>query len=147
VRRRDFIKVIAASTVVWPLASLAQQSAMPVIGFLSFRSANESARVEAAFREGLAEIGYSEGRNVHIAFRWAEGQTERLPALAADLECAPCGSAIGSHQLAYFSPRSPSAVIGCSVERHENSPAENWFNYTPGNKAGRPAGPISLVAR
>ena len=58
---------------------------MPVIGFLSFRSANESASAEAAFREGLSEIGYSEGRNVHIAFRWAEGQTERLPGLAADL--------------------------------------------------------------
>jgi ABC-type uncharacterized transport system substrate-binding protein len=85
VRRRDFIKVIAASTVVWPLAAHAQQSAMPVIGFLSFRSANESARMEAAFREGLSEIGYGEGRNVHIAFRWAEGQTARLPALAADL--------------------------------------------------------------
>jgi putative tryptophan/tyrosine transport system substrate-binding protein len=85
VRRRDFIKVIAGSPVVWPLAARAQQPAMPVIGFLSFRSANESAGAEAAFREGLSEIGYSEGRNVHIAFRWAEGQTERLPVLAADL--------------------------------------------------------------
>ena len=84
-RRRDFIKGIAGSTVAWPLAAGAQQSAMPVIGFLSFRSANESAGVEAAFREGLSEIGYSEGRNVHIAFRWAEGQKERLPGLAADL--------------------------------------------------------------
>jgi putative ABC transport system substrate-binding protein len=85
VRRRDFIKVIAGSTAVWPLVARAQQPAMPVIGFLSFRSANESAAAEAAFREGLSEIGYSEGRNVHIAFRWAEGQTERLPGLAADL--------------------------------------------------------------
>ena len=84
-RRRDFIKVIAGSTAVWPLVARAQQPAMPVIGFLSFRSANESAGAEAAFREGLSEIGYSEGRNVHIAFRWAEGQTERLPGLAADL--------------------------------------------------------------
>jgi putative tryptophan/tyrosine transport system substrate-binding protein len=58
---------------------------IPVIGFLSFRSANESANSEAAFREGLSEIGYSDGRNVHIAFRWAEGQKDRLPVLVTDL--------------------------------------------------------------
>jgi putative tryptophan/tyrosine transport system substrate-binding protein len=58
---------------------------IPVIGFLSFRSANESADSEAAFREGLSEIGHSEGRSVHIAFRWAEGKKDRLPVLAADL--------------------------------------------------------------
>jgi putative ABC transport system substrate-binding protein len=84
-RRRDLIKGIAGSAAAWPLAAVAQQSAIPVIGFLSFRSANESASSEAAFREGLSEIGYSEGRDVHIAFRWAEGQKDRLPALAADL--------------------------------------------------------------
>ena len=84
-RRRDFIKVTVGSAAAWPVTARAQQPAMPVIGFLSFRSANESAGAEAAFREGLSEIGYSEGRNVHIAFRWAEGQTERLPGLAADL--------------------------------------------------------------
>src|SRR5262249_39678503 len=83
--RREFIRFFSSTVVAWPLAAHAQQSAMPVIGFLSFRSANESAGLGAAFREGLSEIGYSEGRNVHIAFRWAEGQTKRLPALAADL--------------------------------------------------------------
>jgi len=85
VRRRDFIRGIAGSAAAWPLTARAQQPSIPVIGFLSFRSANESAGTEAAFREGLSEIGYSEGRSVHIAFRWAEGQKDRLPALAADL--------------------------------------------------------------
>jgi len=85
VRRRDFIRGIAGSAAAWPLTARAQQPSIPVIGFLSFRSANESAGTEAAFREGLSEIGYSEGRSVHIAFRWAEGQKERLRALAADL--------------------------------------------------------------
>jgi putative tryptophan/tyrosine transport system substrate-binding protein len=84
-RRRDFVKGIAGSALGGPPAAFAQQSAIPVIGFLSFRSANESAGSEAAFREGLSEIGYSEGRSVHIAFRWAEGKMDRLPVLAADL--------------------------------------------------------------
>jgi len=84
-RRRDLIKGIAGSAAAWPFAAIAQQPAIPVIGFLSFRSANESAGSEAAFRQGLSEIGYSEGRSVHIAFRWAEGQRDRLRALAADL--------------------------------------------------------------
>ena len=84
-RRRDFIRGVAGSAAAWPLTARAQQPSIPVIGFLSFRSANESAGTEAAFREGLSEIGYSEGRSVHIAFRWAEGQKDRLPALAADL--------------------------------------------------------------
>ena len=85
-RRRELIKGIAGSAATtWPLAAVAQQSAIPVVGFLSFRSANESANSEAAFREGLSEIGYSDGRNVHIAFRWAEGQKDRLPVLASDL--------------------------------------------------------------
>ena len=65
-RRRDLIKGIGGSAAAWPFAAVAQQPSIPVIGFLSFRSANESANSEAAFREGLSEIGYSEGRSVHI---------------------------------------------------------------------------------
>jgi hypothetical protein len=78
-RRRDLVKGIVGSAATWPVVAVAQQSAIPVIGFLSFRSANESADSEAGFRQGLSEIGYSEGRSVYIAFRWAEGQKDRLP--------------------------------------------------------------------
>jgi putative ABC transport system substrate-binding protein len=85
VRRRDFIKGIAGATVVWPLAARAQQLAMPMIGFLSGVSPGPFAQRLAAFRQGLNETGAIEGRNVAIEYRWAEGQYDRLPALATDL--------------------------------------------------------------
>jgi putative tryptophan/tyrosine transport system substrate-binding protein len=84
-RRRDFIKAVAGSSVAWSLAARAQQPAMPVIGFLSSRAPGESANVVATFRQGLHEAGFVEGQNVLIAFRWAEGRYDQLPALAAEL--------------------------------------------------------------
>src|SRR6516225_7879100 len=83
--RRKFLATLLGGAAAWPLAARAQQPAVPVVGFLSVRSPGESASVEAAFRQGLREQGYVEGQNLHIAFRWAEGHYERLPALAANL--------------------------------------------------------------
>lgn len=84
-RRRAFIKLIGGSTVAWPLTARAQQPAMPVIGFLSSRSANDSALQVAAFRQALGEAGYVEGQNVAIDYRWAEGQYDRLRGMAEHL--------------------------------------------------------------
>jgi len=83
-RRRNFIQGVAASAA-WPIAARAQQPAMPVIGFLNTRTPENATNLVAAFRRGLAQIGFVEGQNVTIEYRWAFGQYDQLPAMATEL--------------------------------------------------------------
>jgi putative tryptophan/tyrosine transport system substrate-binding protein len=92
-RRREFIAFVGSAATAWPLAARAEQSVMPVIGFLNSASPQQWESNVGGFRAGLKETGYIDGQNVAIEFRWAEGNYDRLPGLAADLVRPQSGGA------------------------------------------------------
>jgi putative tryptophan/tyrosine transport system substrate-binding protein len=88
-RRRDFINLVGGAAAAWPLAAHAQQAATPVVGYVSGSSAAERAPLLTAFRKGLGEVGYTEGRNVMLEYRFAEGKYDQIPGLVMDLVRRP----------------------------------------------------------
>jgi putative ABC transport system substrate-binding protein len=95
-RRRDFIAGIAGSAAAWPVAARTEQGAMPVVGFVRSDLAADAMHLVAAFRGGLAEAGFIEGRNVAVEYRWAENHPDRLPALVAELLRLPAAVVVGN---------------------------------------------------
>src|SRR6516164_4319461 len=97
-RRRHFITLLGGAAAAWPLAAHAQQPAMPVIGFLHIASPGAYVRVVAAFRRGLAESDFAEGRNITVEYRWGEGELDRMASLLADLLRHQVSVIVGSLQ-------------------------------------------------
>jgi ABC-type uncharacterized transport system substrate-binding protein len=137
-RRRKFITLLGGAAVAWPLASRAQHPAMPVVGWMSGRSPEDSTHLVAAFHQGLREAGFVEGQNVSIEYRWARGQYEKLPTLAAELVSRGVAVLVGVAGAAIAAKQATSTipiVFGMGADSIKAGLVES-FNRPGGNATG-----------
>jgi putative tryptophan/tyrosine transport system substrate-binding protein len=150
VNRREFITVLGGTAVAWPLAALAQLPAMPIIGVISAGSRDTYVELLAAFRQGLKEIGYVEGHTVAIDTRWADGQLDRLPRLAADLvqrRVAVIVTTGGSSSRAAKAASQTVPIVFLSHSDPINAGLVASFNQPGGNATGMALWTGPLVAK
>ena len=137
-RRREFIALLGGAAVAWPVGTLAQQPTMPVIGFVSSTSPAPFAKLVAAFRQGLEGAGFFEGQNVAVEYRYADSQTDRLPALLSDFIRRPV-TLIAGNAVAMFAAKDTTTTIPI-VFAHGGDPVQDGFvaslNRPGGNVTG-----------
>jgi putative ABC transport system substrate-binding protein len=109
--RRKFLATLGGAAAAWPLAARAQQPAMPVVGFIDPRSPDGMTERLRGFRQGLKDTGYVEGETVAIEYRWAEGQNDRLPALATDLVHRRVAVIVAGAGIAAFAAKTVTTTI------------------------------------
>ena len=144
-RRREFITLLGGAAATWPIAAHAQQTGIPAIGFLSSRSPGEAAKVVAAFQDGLSESGHIVGRDVTIEFRWAEGQYDRLPPLAADLVRRPVTiiAAVGG-SVSAFAAKAATTALPIVFAIGDMEPVEGGLVASLNRPGGNITGVFSL---